>query len=65
MSYDDADSFSSGRVNALRAFQDAFTYTGSTIVGMVYGSGDKPGEIKSNKRLMIQAEELGKELVTG
>ena len=65
MSYADADPFSSGCVNALRAFQDAFTYTGSTIVGMVYGSGDKPGEIKSNKRLMIQAEELGKELVTG
>jgi multimeric flavodoxin WrbA len=64
MSYADADPFSSGCVNALRAFQDAFTYTGSTIVGMVYGSADKPGEIKSNKRLMTQAEELGKELVT-
>ena len=65
MSYADADPFSSGCVNALRAFQDSFTYTGSTIVGMVYGSADKPGEIKSNKRLMTQAEELGKELVTG
>ena len=65
MSYADADPFSSGCVNALRAFQDAFTYTGSKIVGMVYGSADKPGEIKSNKRLVTQAEELGKELVTG
>ena len=65
MSYADADPFSSGCVNALRAFQDAFTYTGSEIVGMVYGSADKAGEIKSNKRLMTQAEELGKELVTG
>ena len=65
MRYADADPFSSGWVNALRAFQDAFTYTGSKIFGMVYGSADKPGEIKSNKRLMIQAEELGKELVTG
>ena len=62
MSYADADPFSSGCVNALRAFQDAFNYTGSTIVGMVYGSADKPGEIKSNKVLMKQAEELGKEL---
>jgi hypothetical protein len=26
---------------------------------------DKPGQIKSNKKLMAQAEELGKELVTG
>ena len=65
MSYGDADSFSSGCVNALRTFQDAFAYTGSTIVGMVYGSADKPGEIKSNKKLMAQAEELGKELVSG
>jgi multimeric flavodoxin WrbA len=65
MSYADADPFSSGCVNALRAFQDAFNYTGSTIVGMVYGSADKPGEIKSNKVLMKQAEELGKELAVG
>jgi len=65
MSYADADPFSSGCVNALRAFQDAFAYAGSKIVGMVYGSADKPGEIKSNKKLMAQAEELGKELVTG
>ena len=65
MSYGDADSFSSGCVNALRAFQDSFAYTGSKIVGMVYGSADKPGEIKSNKKLMAQAEELGKELVAG
>ena len=65
MSYGDADSFSSGCVNALRTFQDSFAYTGSKIVGMVYGSADKPGEIKSNKRLMTQAEELGKKLVAG
>ena len=65
MSHADADTFSSGCVNALRAFQDAFSYTGSKIVGMVYGSTDKPGEIRSNKRLIIQAEELGNELVAG
>ena len=65
MSYGDADSFSSGCVNALRTFQDAFAYTGSKIIGMVYGSADKAGEIKSNKMLMTQAEDLGKELVTG
>ena len=40
-------------------------HTGSTIVGMVHGSADKAGEIKSNKKLMAQADELGKELVTG
>jgi hypothetical protein len=31
---------------------------------MVHGSADKPGEIKSNKKLMAQSEELGKELVS-
>jgi multimeric flavodoxin WrbA len=63
MSYGDADPFSSGCVNALRTFQDAFNYTGAKIVGMVYGSAYGAGEIRSNKTLMKEAEELGKELV--
>ena len=62
MSYGDSDPFSSGCVNALRTFQDAYRYTGSKIAGMVYGSADKPGEIKNNAPLMKQAEELGKKL---
>ena len=65
MSCGDADSFSSGCVNALRTFQDSFTYTGSRIVGMVHGSADKAGEIKSNKKLTAQAEDIGKKLVAG
>ena len=65
LTYGDSDPFNSGAVNALRTFQDAFSYTGSTIVGMVHGSADKAGEIKSNKKLMVQAEELGKELTAG
>ena len=59
MSYADADPFMSGCVNALRTFQDAFAYVGANIVGMVYGSADKPGEIKSNRALMAEAEALG------
>ena len=62
MSYGDSDPFSSGCVNALRTFQDAFRYVGAKIVGMVYGSAEKPGEIKSNTALMKQAERLGKTL---
>ena len=65
MSYGGPDTFSSGCVNALRTFQDVFTFTGSKIVGIVHGSGEKAGEIKSNRKLMGQAEELGKELVAG
>jgi multimeric flavodoxin WrbA len=62
MSYADADPFMSGCVNALRTFQDAFAYVGATIVGMVYGSADKPGEIKLNQALMAEAEALGRQL---
>jgi len=63
MSYADADPFMSGCVNALRTFQDAFAYVGANIVGMVYGSADKPGDIKSNQALMAEAEALGRRLV--
>jgi len=63
MSYGDTDPFSSGCVNALRTFQDAFRYTGSRLVGMVYGSALEPGEIETDRALMQKAEELGKQLV--
>jgi multimeric flavodoxin WrbA len=63
MSYGGADPFDSGCINALRTFQDAFGYTGSTLVGMVYGSAMEAGEIKSNKALLKEAEELGRKLV--
>ncbi len=63
MSYGDSDAFNSGCINALRTFQDAFKYAGANLVGMVYGSAEKPGEIKTNQPLMDQAEALGKKLV--
>jgi multimeric flavodoxin WrbA len=64
MSYGDADAVRSGCVNALRTFQDAYRYTRSKIVGMVYGSAMKAGEIADNEALMREAEELGNLLVT-
>jgi multimeric flavodoxin WrbA len=64
MSYGDVDPVRSGCVNALRAFQDAYRYAGSKIVGMVYGSAMKAGEIADNEALMREAEELGKRLVS-
>jgi len=64
MSYGDVDPVRSGCVNALRTFQDAYRYTGSKIVGMVYGSALEAGEIANNKTLMREAEELGKRLVS-
>lgn len=64
MSYGDTDPFTSGCVNALRTFQDAFRYVGAKIVGMVYGRALGAGEIKSDTSLMQQAEELGKKLAS-
>lgn len=63
MCYGDTDPFSSGCVNALRTFQDAFRYTGTKIVGMVYGSAMEPGRIASQTELMEEAEKLGQRLV--
>ena len=64
MSYGDVDPVKSGCVNALRTFQDAFSYTRSKIVGMVYGSAETAGEIENNGALMTEAEELGRQLVS-
>lgn len=65
MTYGDKDAFSSGCINALRTFQDAYNFVGADIVGMVYGSAEEPGEIAANPELMQNAEALGKELVSG
>jgi multimeric flavodoxin WrbA len=62
LAYADADPFSSGAVNALRTFQDAFNYLGAEVVGTVYGSAWKAGEIKKNKALMDAARELGRKI---
>ena len=63
LTYEDTDPFTSGAVNALRTFQDVFAYIGAPIVGMVYGSASKAGEIKANRDLMEKAYLLGKQLV--
>ena len=62
LTYGDEDPFCSGAVNALRMFQDALGYVGAEIVGMIYGSADKAGEIKKNKNLLKKAYQLGKDL---
>jgi len=64
MAYGGDDPFDSGCVNALRTFQDAFAYTQAKIVGMVYGSAMNAGEIKTNKALLAEAEEMGIQLAS-
>lgn len=65
MSYGDVDPFKSGCVNALRMFQDIFAYVGANLVGMVYGTADKAGDINSNPDVLKSAERLGKRLAAG
>jgi multimeric flavodoxin WrbA len=62
MTYGGEDPFDSGCINALRTFQDAFNYIESKIVGMVYASVMDPGQIRSSKKVMQDAFDLGKEL---
>jgi len=62
LSYADADLFSSGAVNALRAFQDALRFIEANLVGMVYGSASKAVEIRKNKAVMEEAYELGRRI---
>ncbi len=60
-----ADVFDSGCINAIRTFQDAFRFLGATIVGMVYASAFRAGDIRSNAKVMDEATELGRKLAAG
>ena len=62
LAYAGEDPFVSGAVNALRMFQDALRFIDAEIVGMVYGSAWKAGEVRKNKALMEEAYELGKKI---
>jgi multimeric flavodoxin WrbA len=64
MTYGDKDPVASGCVNAVRTFQDAFGYTESKIVGMVYGSALDAGQIRLNEEVMQEAFDLGKKLMS-
>ena len=64
LTFADPDPFTSGAVNALRAFQDICKYVGANIEGMVYGSASGAGEIKENQDVMEKAVLLGKHLAT-
>jgi multimeric flavodoxin WrbA len=64
-SYGGEDPFDSGCTNAIRMFQDAFNFIGAPIVGMVYASAAGAGEIRSNKKVMEEAADLGRKLIAG
>jgi multimeric flavodoxin WrbA len=62
MTYEDADPFVSGAINALRAFQDMCKYMGAEIAGMVYSQAFDAGEIRSHPSVMESARQLGEKL---
>ncbi|MBC7362123.1 MAG: flavodoxin family protein [Candidatus Aminicenantes bacterium] len=64
LTYADRDVFTSGGVNALRAYQDIFNYLGAEIVGMVYASASEKGEVKHDPYAMEEAIKLGQKIVS-
>lgn len=62
LTYGDVDVFKSGGINALRSFEDIFNFVNAKIIGMIYGSAEKLGDIQKNKQLLEEAFELGKTL---
>lgn len=58
----DADVRSSGAVNAMSAFKDAFAYLGAPVVGMLHGAGGGAGAVLKNKALLQEACVLGRAL---
>ena len=62
MTYEDADPFISGAINALRAFQDMCNYMGVKIAGMVYSQAYNAGEIRNHPSVLESAKQLGEKL---
>jgi len=63
LTYGDVDVFASGGVNALRSFQDICAFAKANLVGTVYGTANKAGEVQTNEELLQKAFDLGKKLV--
>jgi hypothetical protein len=62
MTYADMDPYTSGAVNAFHTFRNIADDLGVKIVGMVYGSADREGEIRKNRDVMEKAFNLGNQL---
>jgi multimeric flavodoxin WrbA len=63
LTFGDADLYTSGGINAIHTFESMCRYLKGEIVGMVYGTADKPGEVAGTPGLMDKAFQLGKKLV--
>jgi multimeric flavodoxin WrbA len=65
LTYGDTDPFTSGAINAIRAFQDMFRYIKANIVGIVYGTALNAGDVQNQPGLLEQAHQLGQKLGAG
>ena len=63
MTFGAPDPLASGCTNVIQMFQDICSFTGAEFTGMVYGSFEKAGAIKSDTALLERARELGTSLV--
>jgi multimeric flavodoxin WrbA len=63
LTFGDSDVFTSGGINALRTFQDICAYSKANLVGTVYGTANKPGDIQANGDLLKKAYSLGEKMV--
>ena len=63
LTYGDSDVFASGGINALRTFQDICAYSKAKLVGTVFGTANKPGDIQTNGDLLEKAYDLGEKMV--
>ena len=62
LTYGDSDQFTSGAINAMRAFEDMFRYVRADIVEMIHGSASNVGDVQKQPDLMMQAYKLGQKL---
>ena len=63
LTYEDEDVFASGGINALRSFQDICAYVRANLVGMVYGTVGKAGDVQADDKLLQKAYDLGRKTV--
>ncbi|MHA1675446.1 MAG: flavodoxin family protein [Promethearchaeota archaeon] len=62
LAYGDSDLHTSGGINAVRSFEDAFRFIKSEIVGIVHASAHKAGDILKQPEKLDEAFRLGKKL---
>ena len=62
LTYGDIDPYMSGAINAIHTFQDMFRYLRANMVGIVYGTAMKEGDVVNQPDLMQRAYKLGQKL---